>query len=113
MFSMLCYSHAIYMSFLESMTSTKRICIQMQFTLTSEFSYHEFELIAFPFQSFADLWVDFLLKETEEREKRESAGSTGKSMDDLQDKSPKTSSASPSHSNQRFSTGTISINSNS
>ncbi|MED6218921.1 hypothetical protein PIB30_031035 [Stylosanthes scabra] len=33
-------------------------------------------------QSFADLWVDFLLKETEEREKRESAGTTGKSMED-------------------------------
>ncbi|XP_027349894.1 golgin candidate 3-like isoform X1 [Abrus precatorius] len=57
-------------------------------------------------QSFADMWVDFLLKETEEREKRELAGSTGKSMDDSHDKS---SSASPP-SNQRFSTGTASFN---
>ncbi|KAJ1443528.1 putative golgin candidate 3 [Sesbania bispinosa] len=53
-------------------------------------------------QSFADMWVDFLLKETEEREKRESEGSTGKSMDDSHDRSP--------ISNQRFSTGTASIN---
>lgn len=29
------------------------------------------------YQSFADLWVDFLLKETEEREKRESAANPG------------------------------------
>ncbi|RDX75026.1 Golgin candidate 4, partial [Mucuna pruriens] len=62
-------------------------------------------------QSFADLWVDFLLKETEEREKKESAGSTDKSMDDSNDKSLNTNS-SPPHSNQRFSTETASINQN-
>ncbi|KAL2330221.1 hypothetical protein Fmac_017802 [Flemingia macrophylla] len=60
-------------------------------------------------QSFADLWVDFLLKETEEREKRESAGTADKSMDDSHDKSPYTNSSSPPQSNQRFSTGTTSI----
>ncbi|XP_050387627.1 golgin candidate 4 [Argentina anserina] len=32
--------------------------------------------------SFADLWVDFLLKETEEREKRESADDSGQSQED-------------------------------
>ena len=65
----------------------------------------------FPFQSFADLWVDFLLKETEEREKRESAGSTGESMEDSHDKSPNTVAASPPLSNQRLGTGTASISS--
>ncbi|CAJ1821583.1 unnamed protein product [Sphenostylis stenocarpa] len=57
-------------------------------------------------QSFADLWVDFLLKETEEREKRGSTGTTNKSMDDLHDKSHYPTP----HSNQRFSTGTVPIN---
>nr|KYP47607.1 hypothetical protein KK1_030713 [Cajanus cajan] len=59
-------------------------------------------------QSFADLWVDFLLKETEEREKRESGGTTDISMDDSHDRSFNTSS-SPQQSNRRFSTGTTSI----
>ncbi|WVZ08844.1 hypothetical protein V8G54_022190 [Vigna mungo] len=63
----------------------------------------------FPFQSFADLWVDFLLKETEEREKRESAGTRDKSMDDSHDRSY--SNSSPPHSNQRFRTGTVPISS--
>ncbi|XP_057435723.1 golgin candidate 3 isoform X2 [Lotus japonicus] len=64
-------------------------------------------------QSFADLWVDFLLKETEEREKRELAGSTREPMDDSPslDKSPNINSASPQLSNQRFSTGSASISS--
>ncbi|KAK8466304.1 hypothetical protein PHAVU_008G057500 [Phaseolus vulgaris] len=61
-------------------------------------------------QSFADLWVDFLLKETEEREKRESAGTTDKSMDDSHDRSSY-SNSSPPHSNKRFSTGTVPISS--
>ncbi|KAI5598756.1 hypothetical protein BDE02_02G152800 [Populus trichocarpa] len=40
-------------------------------------------------QSFADMWVDFLLKETEEREKRGSGQEdTGKSYEDLQGRSP-------------------------
>jgi hypothetical protein len=33
-------------------------------------------------QSFADLWVDFLLKETEERERRELADNGGRSKED-------------------------------
>ncbi|RZB93818.1 golgin candidate 3-like isoform X2 [Glycine soja] len=61
-------------------------------------------------QSFADLWVDFLLKETQEREKRESE-ERDKSMDDSHDKSLNTNSSSPSPSNQSFSTRTASINS--
>ncbi|KAK7274283.1 hypothetical protein RIF29_15366 [Crotalaria pallida] len=56
-------------------------------------------------QSFADLWVDFLLKETEEREKREGTGNTGKSTEDSHDKSPNNVSASPPFSNQRFGMG--------
>uniref|UniRef100_A0A6M2ELY7 GRIP domain-containing protein n=1 Tax=Populus davidiana TaxID=266767 RepID=A0A6M2ELY7_9ROSI len=40
-------------------------------------------------QSFADMWVDFLLKETVEREKRGSGQEdTGKSYEDLQGRSP-------------------------
>ncbi|KAJ6686497.1 MYOSIN HEAVY CHAIN - RELATED [Salix purpurea] len=40
-------------------------------------------------QSFADMWVDFLLKETEEREKRGSGQEdTGKSHEGLQGRSP-------------------------
>ncbi|GAB2245073.1 hypothetical protein Droror1_Dr00000566 [Drosera rotundifolia] len=39
-------------------------------------------------QSFADLWVDFLLKETEERGKRESMEAAGGSHGDQQAKSP-------------------------
>lgn len=57
------------------------------------------------------MWVDFLLKETEEREKRELSGSTGESMGDSRDKSTNTNSASSPLSNQRFSTGTASISS--
>lgn len=53
-------------------------------------------------QSFADLWVDFLLKETEEREKRESAGNPGTSTENLHDKSPDNISTTPSLPNQRF-----------
>ncbi|CAJ2633358.1 unnamed protein product [Trifolium pratense] len=61
-------------------------------------------------QSFADMWVDFLLKETEEREKRELSGSTGDSMGgDSRDKN--TNSASSPLSIPRFSTGTASITS--
>ncbi|KAI4328851.1 hypothetical protein L6164_021174 [Bauhinia variegata] len=56
-------------------------------------------------QSFADLWVDFLLKETEEREKRES---TGKSAEDSHGKSPNTISSVSPFSNQKLSTGTVS-----
>lgn len=61
--------------------------------------------------SFADMWVDFLLKETEEREKRDSATvTTGKSTQDSHGTSPNTNSSSvaPPFSNQRMSTGTSS-----
>ncbi|XP_068478103.1 golgin candidate 3-like isoform X2 [Phaseolus vulgaris] len=51
-------------------------------------------------QSFADLWVDFLLKETEEREKRESSGNPGKATEDSSNKSPNTMSATPPFSNK-------------
>lgn len=47
-------------------------------------------------QSFADLWVDFLLKETEEREKRESAEATNASKGNQHSRSPSdTVAASP------------------
>lgn len=39
-------------------------------------------------QSFADLWVDFLLKETEERERRESADDSGQSQEDAYKRNP-------------------------
>jgi hypothetical protein len=48
-----------------------------------------FHLKYMSLQSFADMWVDFLLKETEEREKRGSGQEdTGKSYEDLQGRSP-------------------------
>ncbi|KAK4270883.1 hypothetical protein QN277_019649 [Acacia crassicarpa] len=64
-------------------------------------------------QSFADMWVDFLLKETEERERRESAGNnnTGK-LTEGSHGSPNTTV--PPFSNQRMTSGTtsaLSINS--
>lgn len=57
-------------------------------------------------QSFADLWVDFLLKETEEREKREASANTGNTTQDSYGKSPNTMSATPPFSNRRFDAGT-------
>lgn len=61
-------------------------------------------------QSFADMWVDFLLKETE---KRELSGITGgsESMGDSRDNGTNTNSASSPLSNQRLSTGAASISS--
>ncbi|KAJ6328717.1 hypothetical protein OIU77_010409 [Salix suchowensis] len=41
-------------------------------------------------QSFADMWVDFLLKETEEREKRVSGQDTDRPDEDSQGRSPNT-----------------------
>lgn len=75
-----------------------------------KFSYLEFSLKYFFsfFQSFADMWVDFLLKETEEREKRDSAGTIGKSTDDSHGTSSNTSSVVPPFSNQKLTTGTAS-----
>ncbi|XP_015584426.1 golgin candidate 4 isoform X2 [Ricinus communis] len=46
-------------------------------------------------QSFADLWVDFLLKQTEERERRESAENRGGLMEDSQGQSPISGSPTP------------------
>ncbi|KAK9202260.1 hypothetical protein WN944_017470 [Citrus x changshan-huyou] len=46
-------------------------------------------------QSFADLWVDFLLKETEERERRESAENMARSKEDIHGRSRTTAETSP------------------
>lgn len=51
--------------------------------------------LGFSFQSFADLWVDFLLKENEEREKREAEESL-RLREESQLSSPSASSPSPS-----------------
>lgn len=59
-------------------------------------------------QSFTDLWVDFLLKETEEREKKELSRNTGAATENSLGKSSNTYSALPPLSNQRFGTGTAS-----
>ncbi|KAJ7962477.1 Golgin candidate 4 [Quillaja saponaria] len=59
-------------------------------------------------QSFADMWVDFLLKETEERERRESAKDAGRSAEDSHSRSPHTAAAVSPLSNQRLSSGTTS-----
>jgi hypothetical protein len=45
-------------------------------------------------QSFADLWVDFLLKETEEREKREASEAARQSQEDSQIATSTSSSSS-------------------
>ncbi|KAE9460137.1 hypothetical protein C3L33_07916, partial [Rhododendron williamsianum] len=70
-------------------------------------------------QSFADLWVDFLLKETEEREKRESAGATNASDGNQHNRSPSdTLAASPvldprTNAASAFSRSSPSLNHNS
>ncbi|XP_022757473.1 golgin candidate 3-like isoform X7 [Durio zibethinus] len=51
-------------------------------------------------QSIADLWVDFLLKETEEREKRELAEDASSSREDLHGRSPNAAGPSSSVSDQ-------------
>ncbi|KAL5069534.1 hypothetical protein RYX36_020421 [Vicia faba] len=48
------------------------------------------------------MWVDFLLKETEEREKRETSGNTGTTTENSHDKSSNTISAIPPRPNPRF-----------
>ncbi|XP_021808006.1 golgin candidate 4 isoform X1 [Prunus avium] len=53
--------------------------------------------------SFADLWVDFLLKETEERERRESADDSGRSQEDSH-KTPTSAQAVPMEPDHRTST---------
>ncbi|KAG6748163.1 hypothetical protein POTOM_048064 [Populus tomentosa] len=54
--------------------------------------------------SFADMWVDFLLKETEEREKRESGQDTGRPNEDSQGRSPNTTGVGSSVPNHGTST---------
>lgn len=51
-------------------------------------------------QSFADLWVDFLLKETEERERRELADNGGRSKEDSRGTGSNSAGASPPVANQ-------------
>ncbi|XP_021767156.1 golgin candidate 4-like [Chenopodium quinoa] len=52
-------------------------------------------------QSFADLWVDYLLKQSEEREKRESAESTEVSKGDVSGSSSSTPTAPPALPDRR------------
>ncbi|KAJ4728197.1 golgin candidate 4-like [Melia azedarach] len=59
-------------------------------------------------QSFADLWVDFLLKETEERERRESAENMGRSKEGMYGRSPTAAAIGPPVPDQRTSTGSAS-----
>ncbi|KAI9182675.1 hypothetical protein LWI28_027730 [Acer negundo] len=54
--------------------------------------------------SITDLWVDFLLKETEEREKGGSAENMARSNEDLHGRSPNASGTSPPLRDQRTST---------
>ncbi|KAK3194704.1 hypothetical protein Dsin_026014 [Dipteronia sinensis] len=54
--------------------------------------------------SITDLWVDFLLKETEEREKGGSAENMARSNEDLHGRSPDASGTSPPLRDQRTST---------
>ncbi|KAI3411221.1 uncharacterized protein J3R85_018272 [Psidium guajava] len=54
-------------------------------------------------QSIADLWVDFLLKETNERERRDRDGSTAESAVDTSGKSPNTLDTAPPSSDSRTS----------
>ncbi|XVE73792.1 hypothetical protein DITRI_Ditri11bG0146800 [Diplodiscus trichospermus] len=64
-------------------------------------------------QSIADLWVDFLLKETEERGKRELAEDASRSKEDLHGRSPNATGPSPSVSDQRITTTTSGFSSSS
>ncbi|KAF8017058.1 hypothetical protein BT93_H2311 [Corymbia citriodora subsp. variegata] len=54
-------------------------------------------------QSIADLWVDFLLKESDERERRDRDGSTGNSAVDTSGKSPDSGGTTPPLSDNRTS----------
>ncbi|XWS35844.1 hypothetical protein CRYUN_Cryun20dG0031000 [Craigia yunnanensis] len=55
-------------------------------------------------QSIADLWVDFLLKETEEREKKELVEDASRSKEDLHGRSPNAAGPRLSVSDQRTTT---------
>ncbi|XP_030457283.1 golgin candidate 3-like [Syzygium oleosum] len=54
-------------------------------------------------QSISDLWVDFLLKETDERERRDRDGSTAESAVDTSGKSPDAVGTTPPSSDSRSS----------
>lgn len=54
-------------------------------------------------QSFADLWVDFLLKETEERERREMAENAARSNEDSHGRDPSAGGAGAPMANQATS----------
>ncbi|XP_057979893.1 golgin candidate 4 isoform X3 [Malania oleifera] len=58
-------------------------------------------------QSFADLWVDFLLKETKEREKRESKEANGESKEDPDGKSPSAIVATPPRHSEKGVAGAV------
>ncbi|KAF5733089.1 GRIP-related ARF-binding domain-containing protein 1 isoform 1 [Tripterygium wilfordii] len=61
-------------------------------------------------QSFADMWVDYLLKETEERERRELLEDPGRPTGDLPGRNPTTAGASPTtmHDHRASTTGMFS-----
>ncbi|KAJ6679755.1 MYOSIN HEAVY CHAIN - RELATED [Salix purpurea] len=59
-------------------------------------------------QSFADMWVDFLLKETEEREKRVSGQDTDRPDEDSQGRSPNTTGVGSPVPNHGTSTPALS-----
>ncbi|KAG8477459.1 hypothetical protein CXB51_031058 [Gossypium anomalum] len=59
--------------------------------------------MAFDNQSIADMWIDFLLKETEEREKRESVEDVSRSREDLHGRSPEQTTAVSDVSRSSFS----------
>ncbi|KAA3475232.1 Golgin candidate 4-like protein [Gossypium australe] len=64
--------------------------------------------LTFSPQSIADLWVDFLLKETEEREKRESVEDVSRSREDLHGRSPNTAGPSSFVSEQTTAVSDVS-----
>ncbi|KAB2056404.1 hypothetical protein ES319_A11G099800v1 [Gossypium barbadense] len=59
-------------------------------------------------QSIADLWVDFLLKETEERKKRESVEDVSRSREDLHERNPNTAGPSSFVSEQTTAVSDVS-----
>lgn len=65
------------------------------------------------FQSFADLWVDFLLKEGEERERREAMDASGKDKEELHNAPNIANAAADPRSSSGFSRTTLSPSQNS
>lgn len=60
----------------------------------------------FLYQSFADLWVDFLLKETEERERRELADNASRSMEESHGRGSNAATVGPHVADQTPNTST-------